>query len=304
MQKVALQHQASPPAQCDKDWKHCVAVEVFNEPLDGEMPPEDLAVQSHQVIPMAYAATFVPPARLARLRERSLTGPLLFQTWHGQMLVAPGLGGCDGVRDRVARWHCCAFRLLSEEVSMWSEFAGYGTAEIAAQSAIAHHPLGSRRPRLKVVASSDCSASCRSILAANHPQSCIFGDIEGLVPPEVLRDIADVAKAKQACGSQPISHLFQNQVFERDLGWVRSGSKLLGVGDLSIPANAKLYDGLPPDEQLRLFDQAVVAVQETPSRLVSRNPDPASIRPQPFCDRSFGLASSPSQLSGGVSSEK
>ena len=202
-----------------------------------------------------------------------------------------------GVRDRVKSWHCCAVRLLSEEVSMWSEFAGYGTAEIAAQSAIAHHPLGSRRPRLKVVASSDCSASCRSILAANHPQSCIFGDIEGLVPPEVLRDMkslvtehveitsADVAKAKQACGSQSISHLFQNQVFKRDLGWVRSGSKLLGVGDLAIPANAKLYDGLPPDEQLRLFDQAVVALQETQPSCVpqprrSKHPPPAMLPPR------------------------
>ena len=68
MQKVALQHQASPPAQCDKDWKHCVAVEVFNEPLDGEMPPEDLAVQSHQVIPMAYAAIFKPSCHLHGLR--------------------------------------------------------------------------------------------------------------------------------------------------------------------------------------------------------------------------------------------
>ena len=114
------------------------------------------------------------------------------------------------------------------------------------------------------------------------------------------------ARRQQACGSQSISHLFQNQVFKRNLGWVRSGSKLLGVGDLSIPANAKLYDGLPPDEQLRLFDQAVVALQETPSSLVPRNPDPASIRPQPFrprADRSFGLASSPSQFSG-VSSER
>ena len=35
MQKVALQHQASPPAQCDKDWKHCVAVEFFNDPWTG-----------------------------------------------------------------------------------------------------------------------------------------------------------------------------------------------------------------------------------------------------------------------------
>ena len=45
-----------------------MAVEVFNEPLDGEMPPEDLAVQSHQVIPMAYAAIFKPSCHLHDLR--------------------------------------------------------------------------------------------------------------------------------------------------------------------------------------------------------------------------------------------
>ena len=126
-----------------------------------------------------------------------------------------------------------------QEVSIWSEFSGYGTAELAAKSVLANMKSP---PVVKKMSSADVSAHCRQIIGANHEDSCIFGDIQNLVPEETLQKMHcpvvesipvtgfDVSKAVKALKSRSIRNIFNGEGrLTRSLGSVHVGARLLGL---------------------------------------------------------------------------
>ena len=50
-----------------QDWKSCFAVELMNEPTDGDEPPSIVRVTSQDVVPLPYASIFKPCCEVHKL---------------------------------------------------------------------------------------------------------------------------------------------------------------------------------------------------------------------------------------------
>lgn len=60
------------------DWKNCLAVELLNQPIDGEEPPNILRVTSQDVVPLPYASIFKPSCEVHKLHvyEHVMSAPV------------------------------------------------------------------------------------------------------------------------------------------------------------------------------------------------------------------------------------
>ena len=62
-----VQVRSVNPQPLRKDWKNCLAVELLNQPIDGEEPPNILRVTSQDVVPLPYASIFKPSCEVHKL---------------------------------------------------------------------------------------------------------------------------------------------------------------------------------------------------------------------------------------------
>ncbi|CAE7199173.1 unnamed protein product [Symbiodinium sp. KB8] len=162
---------------------------------------------------------------------------------------------------------------VHEELNMWSEFSGYLTAELAAVS-LANHCAGSAsavRGKLEIghLSSADIAKSCQKIMEATAANECRFGNIENVVPADVLAEMKapvheyieiTASEVRKALGEgMTVRDLFKGQVLRKHMGAAHKGHRLVS---LAYPDWKRVLK-LPPDRQQHKFELALAALEAT-----------------------------------------
>ena len=154
---------------------------------------------------------------------------------------------------------------------MWSEFSGYRTAELAARS-LANHCAGSAstgRGKIDIghLSSADIAKSCQKVMQASAAAECRFGNIENVVPTDVLAEMKapvheyieiTASEVQKALGQgKEMQDLFKGQVLRKRLGAAEKGHRLVSIAHPDWKRVLKL----PADQQQRRFEAAVGAMK-------------------------------------------